>query len=88
MALEEISTYIAWCDGPSDLPTMQSERTTCPNKAKFENSGWGDDRYFDDTIMAQDMLDEGWYVAMSRYGNYPRKYAEVMCPACKAVAGE
>jgi hypothetical protein len=82
MALEELTQYVAHCDGPSDLGSG------CPDRAKFEDGTWGDDRYYDDTMLAQDMNDQGWYIQMSEYGNYPKKYAEVMCPKCKEVAGE
>ena len=85
MSLEEITQYMAFCDGPSDLPVGKG----CPSDARYADDA-GDDRYYDDSSLAAEMAKDGWYVEMTRHpgGDYPRRFGEVMCPDCKEAAGE
>lgn len=82
MALEEITQYMATCDGPSDLPVGEG----CPEDARYVDRA-GDDRYYSPDNLAQEMIKDGWYIEMSLTPPWPRRNAEVMCPTCKEAAG-
>jgi hypothetical protein len=81
MALEELTQYVAYCSGPSDLADR------CPEGSGPFEDPWGDDSFDDEMHLVRELQKAGWYIELTSSG-YPRKYAEVMCPKCKEVAGE
>lgn len=81
MAFEEVTRYVAYCSGSSDLGGGCQT-----NEGPFE-SKWGYTDFEDDMDLVRELQAAGWFIELMLSG-YPRRYAEVMCLTCRKEAGE